>query len=144
MTRQPPNRTKAINAAEVQRLASLGLSNVMIAEIMGISISTLQRRIKRDPAIADAIHHGLVTVKTRIRAELVKQAMQGNTRILLRLAEDLGVLSSQGITVKGDKTNPVPVSTTDDKQVITQMTCLITQLESAARSKPDQPASAPE
>lgn len=90
-----------IDFGEVERLAVLGFSVELIARIMDVSPRTLERRLADNPELKKKLKDGQLNLRTRIRAELIKQATKGNTRILLRMAESLGVLEPQRLNIGG-------------------------------------------
>ncbi|MCQ9156802.1 hypothetical protein [Acidomonas methanolica] len=94
-------KTDKITPDEVERLASLGLSIALMAGVFDVHERTLYKLIARKPELQERLREGRENVKVRLRAELLKQAFGGNTRVLLRLAEAEGVLSPVGVTVQG-------------------------------------------
>jgi len=138
MARRPPNRTIAINAEEVGRLATLGFGLANIADVIGVSHDTLRRRLKRDPELTEAIRAGGVAVKTRLRAALIRKALDGDARLLMFLAKsELGMSEApQRIELSGP--NGTAIETTSDGiSALAQANELLERLTEAARNKPE-------
>jgi AcrR family transcriptional regulator len=94
-------RKKNIDPDQVYGMAKLGLSIDLISELIGVSRATLNRHLKKNAELAKAIEDGQFAVRSRLRAELLKQAFKGNARILLRMAESEGLLKPQGLALQG-------------------------------------------
>ena len=70
----------AIDVAEVERLASLGMTQAQIARALGISTDTLERRKQEREDVQQALARGRATGEAEVAEALKKQALEGNVR----------------------------------------------------------------
>lgn len=68
----------AIDLAEVERLAGLGLSEAAICLSLGISEDTLQRRKTASADFADAIKRGKAAAHAQVAAQLMGKCLEGD------------------------------------------------------------------
>ena len=88
-----------IDPGQVKRLAEAGLSVVKIAEILGVSRSTLYERFRTDlDKGREDIHHSL-------RAAQIRLALQGNATMLIWLGKQLlGQVDRKEVELGGEVT----------------------------------------
>lgn len=78
-----------IDLDEVRRLAGLGLLNWQIAQSIGVSVDTLQRRFREDAALEEAIRQKRADLLTEVTDLLVKKARDGNLQAQMFLVRML-------------------------------------------------------
>ncbi len=81
----------------LEKLAALGLTVQEAASFLGVSRSTMNRRL-REPAYRRAWDRGQVGVKIALRRAQLKRALEGNTPMLIWMGKQL----------LGQKNNPDP------------------------------------
>lgn len=125
-----------IDPSEVKRLIMLGMSIELVADVLEISQRTLFRRLQTEPELANAMREARISIKRNLRAELLKQALKGNTRVLLRLAEAEGVLKPKSLTLTGKNGGPIEQHHTSkpDQAIIDETGKLLRQIQDAARA----------
>lgn len=130
-------RRKEIDVEQVRKLAKLGLSIDLMADILEVSLQTLMRRIKKVPELQAAIDDGRFAVRSRLRAELLTQAFKGNARVLLRMAESEGLLKPQGLALQGKDGGPIEQQHTGvgSSEFFAEAGELMRQIQDAARNR---------
>lgn len=125
-----------IDPSEVKRLIMLGMSVELVADVLEISQRTLFRRLQTEPELADAMREARINIRRNLRAELLKQALKGNTRILLRLAEAEGILKPKSLMLTGKDGGPIEQRHTakSDQAIIDETGKLLRQIQDAARA----------
>ncbi|MST65151.1 hypothetical protein [Schaalia hyovaginalis] len=124
--------------SEVERLAKLGLTQGMIANIIGVSEDTLRRRLKKEPELAEALRAGRVNVRTQLTAKLLDQALnKNNVRALLFACKSiLGLRETTALEVTGRDGAPL-TTPADDNMAIDLLTDALKEIEAAKRAQPD-------
>lgn len=77
---------KEFDLAEVERLASLGLTREQIAASLGASVSTIYGRLRDDEESADfaeAIKRGRAKANVFVGGKLMEQINEGNTTAMI-------------------------------------------------------------
>lgn len=74
---------KTINLAEVERLASLGLTREQIATSLGVSESTFYNRMRDEEAFAEAVKRGEALGISTVASKLMEQINEGNTTAMI-------------------------------------------------------------
>ena len=70
---------KAFDLAEVERLASLGLTREQIAAALGASASTVYNRLRDDEEFSEAVKRGEALGIGAVASKLMDQINEGNT-----------------------------------------------------------------
>lgn len=74
---------KAFDLAEVERLASLGLTREQIAAAMGASVSTIYGRLRDDEKFSEAVKRGEARGIGAVASKLMDQINEGNTTAMI-------------------------------------------------------------
>ncbi len=74
---------KEFDLAEVERLASLGLTREQIAASLGASASTIYGRLRDDEAFAEAVRRGEAQGIGAVASKLMEQINEGNTTAMI-------------------------------------------------------------
>lgn len=74
---------KRIDLAEVERLASLGLTREQIATSLGVSESTFYNRMRAEEAFAEAVKRGEALGISTVASKLMEQINEGNTTAMI-------------------------------------------------------------
>ena len=70
-----PSRKDTINLKEIQRLASLGLTNAQLAYVFGVSTTTIDNWIKNDKKFLGAIREGKEVADKMVERSLFERAI---------------------------------------------------------------------
>lgn len=102
-----------IDLAQVEILASRGLTKEQIADALGMSYSTLNRR-QNDPEYAEdleaAIKRGKAKAISFVAGKLQKLIEEGNLGAICFFLKTQGGWSEKSeMTLKGDAENPIPI-----------------------------------
>lgn len=74
---------KAFDLAEVERLASLGLTREQIAAALGASASTVYNRLRDDEEFSEAVKRGEALGIGAVASKLMDQINEGNTTAMI-------------------------------------------------------------
>ena len=74
---------KEFDLAEVERLASLGLTREQIAASLGASVSTIYGRLRDDEEFSDAVKRGEAQGISAVASRLMEQINEGNTTAMI-------------------------------------------------------------
>lgn len=74
---------KAFDLAEVERLASLGLTREQIASSLGASASTVYNRLRDDEEFSEAVKRGEALGIGAVASKLMDQINEGNTTAMI-------------------------------------------------------------
>ncbi len=92
-------------------LIALGCSNDEIADCLGISRKTLERRLAENSELAEAFVTLKGERKRNLRAWLTRAASRGSARVLLHLAaHELGQTPVRSIELSGPNGGPIEVN----------------------------------
>lgn len=72
------NGHKPVDASEVSRLASYGLTQEQIADFFGLSESKLRRQFMDDPVLYDAYKKGRAEALSKVAQTVYEKAIGGN------------------------------------------------------------------
>jgi len=93
---------KAFDLAEVERLASLGLTREQIAAALGASASTVYNRLRDDEEFSEAVKRGEALGIGAVASKLMDQINEGNTTAMIfYLKSRAGWRESSEIRVEG-------------------------------------------
>lgn len=93
---------KAFDLAEVERLASLGLTREQIAAALGASASTVYHRLRDDEEFSEAVKRGEALGIGAVASKLMDQINEGNTTAMIfYLKSRAGWRESSEIRVEG-------------------------------------------
>lgn len=101
-----PKKPVALTVQEMAELASVGYTDEQIAELAGISETTLSDRFRA------ALKKARLTTKVGLRAKLIEEAMNGNTAALIFACKTIAGLretlpdAAQRITIVDETTDP--------------------------------------
>lgn len=74
---------KAFDLAEVERLASLGLTREQVAAALGASASTVYNRLRDDEEFSEAVKRGEALGIGAVASRLMDQINEGNTTAMI-------------------------------------------------------------
>lgn len=98
--RKDPRR-KWLDPEQVFRLAAMGCSNYEIARFFNVSESFIRKRY------TDVVEAGRVNIKVRLRSAQIREALAGNTTMLIWLGKQMLGQSDQGER-NADENQPLP------------------------------------
>ena len=67
---------------EIEKLAGLGLTLPMIASWLGLSKSGLEKNVKRDPRIDEALDRGRALAQEAVADALFNKALEGEVQAI--------------------------------------------------------------
>jgi hypothetical protein len=121
---------------EVEELARIGCTEEDMAAVLGVSVDTLQRRKRDSEEFCGAVKRGQATTRNSLRRLQLKQALQGNTTMLIWLGKQLlGQSEKQATELTGQsgKAIELQVSDINDEAFITEAVAFA--LEQARQSR---------
>lgn len=84
----PQNKPKLLSEDDIEklsRLSGLGLNLGQIGHILGVSKSTIERRMRDQPGVAEAIEKGRAETSADLRTWAFDKARKGDTAMLIFL-----------------------------------------------------------
>ena len=101
---------KLIDPRQVEELARIGCTEQDMAAVLGVSVDTLQRRLRARLEFRGAIEKGHASLRNSLRRLQVKKALEGNTTMLIWLGKQyLGQRDRQETELTGRGGEPVQV-----------------------------------
>lgn len=67
----------------------IGCTNQEIADLEGVNVRTIQRRLRDDPDFKFCAHQGMAVGKVGLRRKQMQVAMCGDTRMLIHLGKNV-------------------------------------------------------
>lgn len=112
--KHPGRPPKKLDLAQVQSMASIGLTVDEIGLLLDLNRTTLWRRSQTDPEFRNAIEKGRANLRTSLRRRMYEQGVRdGNTTMLIWLSKNLLGWSDKNEHVHaGDAQRPVVVNGT--------------------------------
>lgn len=98
-----------IDGKLVEKLAGIGAKNTEIADFVGCSVDTLDRRF------AEEIRKGRANLKMSVRRWQLKYAEQGNSALLIWLGKQM-LGQTDTVTVSGDSEMKITMNYSRDKK----------------------------
>ena len=99
-----------IDLAQVEILASRGLTKEQIADALGISQTTLYTRQRESADFVEAIKRGKAKAISFVAGKLQKLIDEGNLGAICFYLKTQGGWSEKSeMTLKGDAENPIPI-----------------------------------
>jgi transcriptional regulator with XRE-family HTH domain len=107
----PYRKPLEIDLDEVGRLGGLGLTEKQIAEALGISVRTLERR-KHNGDFLEALHRGKSRAIAEVSNALFELCKEKNVTAIIWFEKTRSGFSDH-LTLSGDAENPLMVATRD-------------------------------
>jgi hypothetical protein len=104
----------------VKRMAAQGCTDLEIFAVLGCSKDTFYDRKKSDPAFAEALKKGRAAGRVALRRLQWKQAIRGNTTMLIWLGKQLlGQTDKQRVEIEApDRERQLPTSAEDARTIL--------------------------